>query len=221
MLKKIYSWFHRLTSNYQERDEYSAGYWQDKIRKETLILCRNLKGRFLEVGFGEGLFLSQLAKQNPGSEIWGIDNCSKELNRAGQRIKEANLVNINLSLQDASNLSFADEYFDTVVCINMFFNLESLKSIKQALVQMKRVCKKSGKLIFEFRNSLNPLLLVKYRLARYYDATVKDLPLRCYRLKQIESMLGDLDFKNIRKIFLCYFIFKRFAPVILIEAEKR
>ena len=220
MLNNIYNWFHRRFSKPQERGKYSSGFWQDTIRSKVLVLSRNIKGRVLEVGCGEGLFLVQLARQNPGLEIWGIDNSRPRLNQAEERGKEAGLRNMNFLLEDATNLSFDDEYFDAVICINVLFNLESLDLVKQVLSQMKRVCKKSGKLILEFRNSLNPLLLVKYGLARYYDKTVKNLPLRCYKLKEIESMLRDLDLKVKQKIPIGLSIFKKFAPIIILEAEK-
>jgi len=222
MITRIYYWLHRLASKPQERGRPSAGYWQDKVRQEALILCQGIKGRLLEVGCGEGLFLEQLTRQNPELEIWGIDNNNERLNQAEQRIKGANLKNIRLLFQDATSLSFADEYFDTVICINVLLSLDSLDLVRQVLGQMKQVCRKSGKIIFEFRNSLNPLLVVKYRLARYYDETVKNLnlPLRCYGPKQIESILKDLNLKVKRKIPLGLSIFKRFAPIIILEVER-
>jgi ubiquinone/menaquinone biosynthesis C-methylase UbiE len=220
MLKKFYCWFHRIISPPEQRGEYSSGYWQERIRKEALTLLRDIAGRVLEVGCGEGLFLVQLAKDNPHLAIWGIDNDIVRLEEADRKSKEKNLKNINLSLQEATRLSFENEYFDSIVCINVFFNMPSFDLVRQTLNQMKRVYKKSGRLIFEFRNSLNPLLLLKYGLARYYDATVKNLPLRCYRPRQIDSLLKDLNLKVKRKIFIGSFILKRFAPIILIEAEK-
>lgn len=221
MLKKIYCCLHRKFSRPEQDGEYSSGYWQERIRQEALILCRGMQGKVLEVGCGEGLFLIPLAKESPHLEIWGIDNSSVRLGQVKQRAQENNLKNISASLQEAATLSFANEYFDAVVCINVFFNLESPALVKQVLQEMKRVCKKSGKIFFDFRNALNPLLLLKYRLARYYDTTVKDLPLRCYRPQQIEVLLKDLDLAVVHKIFIDSPLFKQFAPIVIIEAEKK
>lgn len=219
MIEKIYYWFHNLISKPEERGEYSSGYWQSMVRKEALILCRGTKGRVLEIGCGEGLFLNQLARQHPELEIWGIDNSATRLNQAEKRLKENNLQNVHLSIQKAPDLSFKDEYFDVVVCVNVFFNMTSIDLVKQTLSQTKRICRKSGRIIFDFRNSLNPLLKIKYQLARHYDATVKNLPLNTYRLEEIEAILQNLNLKIINNRFIG-FPLKRFAPIVVIEAEK-
>jgi len=220
MLNKIYRCMHRLASNPREKGEYSGGYFQHRIRQEVLSMCRVSKGRVIEVGCGEGLFLSQLAKQKPELQIWGIDNNKERLVFARERLESANIRNVNLSMQDLEHFAFHDEYFDGVICINVLFNLDSINSITEALISMKRICKKSGRIIFDFRNSLNPLLSVKYGFARYYDETVRNLPLRCYHLKQIESILKDLNLRLLDKAFIGSVYFKRIAPIIIIEAQK-
>lgn len=219
MIKKLYRWLHKITSRPQEGEEYSGGYWQDMVRRQSLALCQGIKGKILEIGCGEGLFLSQLALQNPEAEIWGIDNNKDRLLQAEKRFKNKNLPNIRLSLQEAPNLSFADEYFDIIICINVLFTMASLDLVEQTLTQMWRITKKRGRIIFDFRNALNPLLKIKYKLAPYYDDSVKNLPLNTYTLKKIESILFSLGFRIIQKKF-CGFFLKSFAPIIIIEAEK-
>lgn len=220
MFNRIYYWFHRLSSKPEQRGEYSAGYWQERVRRETFLLSGGAKGKILDIGCGEGLFLLKLAKQNPEAEFWGIDNNPLRLEEIGQKCREENLKNINLSLQDSASLNFGDEYFDSVICINVFMNMESLKEVKRTLEQMKRVCKKSGKIIFDFRNGNNPLFLIKYGLARYYDRTVRNLPLNAYTQKQIESVLEELALEITDKKFIDSHI-KWLAPVIVIEAKRR
>jgi ubiquinone/menaquinone biosynthesis C-methylase UbiE len=198
----------------EERGEYSAGYWQGRVRREALALCRDAKGRLLEVGCGEGLFLAQVSEGNRGIEIFGIDNDEARLMAAANRLRNA-----NLSVQDAGNLSFEDDYFDTVVCINVLFNMGSMEEVRRTLGEMRRVCKKDGSIIFDFRNSENPLSSVKYRLAKYYDDTIRNLPLRTYSTRDIEGILRDLgmaiaDRKNISSIFPFP------AAVIVVKANK-
>ena len=115
---------------------------------------------------------------------------------------------------------FDSDFFDAIVCINVFFNMDSLKSIELALKEMKRSCKNTGRIIFEFRNSANPLLKIKYKLARYYDGTVRDLHLNTYDPAQIEEILNNLDLIVTRKKFIGFPV-PRIAPVIMIEAKKR
>lgn len=221
MLKKLYSWFYTVTSDPQDRGEYAGGYFQGKIRKEALALCKERKGEILEIGCGSGLFAMKLARQNNDSRIWSIDNDREKLLYVENKCKEKNLSNVHLSFQDASNLSFEDGYFDTVVCINFLLMLDSLESVKRVISQMARVCRKSGRIILEFRNAQNPIFTAKYRLAKYYDATVKDNPLHCYNLTQIEAILQALHCRIVRKKYVCSFLFKSLAPIIFIEAEKQ
>jgi ubiquinone/menaquinone biosynthesis C-methylase UbiE len=216
MFERIYYWLHSRASKPQERGEYSSGVWQNMIRAETLKLIAGSGGKILELGCGEGLFLQQLSQSNPGLELWGVDNSSSRIEQAEKRLAGKNC---QVSVQDAANLSFEDGFFDRVVCINVFFNMPSLEMVKKTLLQMKRVSKSDGRLVFDFRNSANPLLGLKYKLAPFYDRTVKDLPLKTYSLKVIAELLQDLDLKVVSLNYLGA-SFKKLAPIIMVEVQK-
>lgn len=218
MLTKIYYWLHRITSKPQERGEYSSGYWSDRVRREALALLKGTGGNVLEVGCGEGLFLLPLAAEHPGLLISGIDNSAERLAQAQEKIAKAGVTNISLFLQDATNLAFEDGYFDAVVCIGVLFNLDSINRVRQVLNAMSRVCKKGGKVIFEYRNSFNPLFFVKYGLARYYDKTLK-VPLTTYSPRQIEAIVKSLNLKIVKERYIG-FRYKMLSPVIIVEARK-
>ena len=222
MLKKFYRWFYKKISNSKERGEYSAGVWPHRIRQKVINLCREYKGgKLLEVGCGEGLFILNLATANPQLEIVGIDNNISGLLSTREKCENKKFKNVKLIYADAVNLPINDEYFDCLVCINTFLNLESIKVVNHILGQMARVCKKKGKIFFDFRNSLNPFLRLKYKLAPYYDSTIEEnkLPLNTYYPKDIEDILRKLNFKIINRIYIG-FPLKMLAPIIIIEAEK-
>ena len=219
MIKKIYCQIHKLFSRPLERGEYSGGFWQDKIRTQALLFCKNVQGRVLEIGCGEGLFLAQLAQKRPDLEIWGIDNSQARLQQAELRMKDKFIRNVSLSLQDATSLNFAERYFDTVICINVVFNLDSFDKVRKVFSQINRISKPGGLIILDFRNSLNPLLYFKYKLAPMYDQTVKDLPLKTYSLNKMSSLLRESGFEIINNRPLGFFIGK-IAPIIILEASK-
>jgi ubiquinone/menaquinone biosynthesis C-methylase UbiE len=171
------------------------------------------------VGCGEGLFIAQLARENPDLEIWGVDNNRDRIAEVDARIKRQALRNVRALFGQASRLDLQDVSFDEVVCVNVFINMPSFEMVKQALAEMGRVCKKGGTIIFEFRNALNPLLKIKYGLARYYDETVKDLPLATYHPKEIEKVLEDMGFEISGRRHIG-FPSGILAPVIVIEAKK-
>jgi ubiquinone/menaquinone biosynthesis C-methylase UbiE len=219
MLKRFCRKFNFCFSRSGEKDSYSAGIWAGKVRKRISALSDGFSGQILEVGCGEGLFLEELAKERGDLKIYGIDNSPQRIHEAEQKKLSRNLVNLTLSVEDACSLPFADGYFDTVVCINVLFNLPSADAVRRVLKEMSRVCKKSGKIYFDFRNAANPLLFFKYRLAPYYDRTVINLPLKTYYARQIAEMAGQMGLR-IMKMMPVGWPFKFFAPVLIIEAEK-
>ncbi|HQQ06790.1 MAG TPA: class I SAM-dependent methyltransferase [Candidatus Omnitrophota bacterium] len=212
----LYSWMHDKASRPDERGEYSSGVWQDQVRKQALAWCGNARERVLEAGCGEGLFLSQLRQQNPGLELWGIDTSKSRIEQAAGRISDPR---IHLSVGDASRLPFPDDFFDTAVCINVVFNMPSFGTVRDAFVQMSRVVKKGGQVIFDFRNAANPLLAVKYGLAPWYDKTVRDLPLKTYYMRDMDRLLKDLGLEVIEKKFIGTMALFG-ASVIMMNARK-
>jgi ubiquinone/menaquinone biosynthesis C-methylase UbiE len=216
MLSKLYYGLHRFLSGNEERGEYSAGLWQNMIRAEALKSIAGSGVKLLEVGCGEGLFLAQASAVNPEWKLWGVDNSGERIERAKKRLFAKNAY---LLVGDAANLSFYDGYFDVAVCVNVFFNMPSIDIVKKTLEQMKRVVRNDGRLIFDFRNSQNTLLALKYKLAPYYDRTVRDLPLMTYSMAQMSKILKELGLEIVeKKIIGAIALFP--APIILIEARK-
>jgi heptosyltransferase-2/heptosyltransferase-3 len=218
-VEKVYRWLRDMTSRPEERREFSAGYWQAKIRENAIQMCAGISGRLLEIGCGEGLFLSLAAKRYPHLELVGVDHWPVSLMRAREVFKKFNVARISLVEAEASHLSFADESFDIVVCVNVLINVGSLPQAQEIIAEMSRLCKRGGRLIIEFRNSLNPFLHLKYKLARYYDSTVKDKYLSMYRLRDIEALLSKYRCPVRGKRYL-EFPIKALAPIVIVEAEK-
>ena len=115
ILAKIYYWLHKIFSKPDERGEYSAGVWQDAVRRKVLSFCLSKPGKILEVGCGEGLFLSKIASEGKYSSIYGIDIWMDILIRAKDRFKKDNIDSIELTQADAARLPFGNIVFDTRV----------------------------------------------------------------------------------------------------------
>lgn len=219
MIQQFYRWFHKATSRSEEADEYSAGYWQSKVRNAAFKLCQNKTGRLLEVGCGEGIFLSNFLSSDRNISIYGVDKEPRMLEKAKNRLQGKGIVDANLALSDAINLPFENSFFDVVVCINVLFNMSSLEIVRKSLKEMSRVCKNKGSVIFDFRNGSNLLLNLKYRFAPSYDPSTKSLPLMTFKLCEIESILKEMNFKIANMPYTC-FPKGRFTPIILIEAKR-
>ena len=220
IIQKIYYWLHARFSKPDERGEYSAGYWQDVIRGKVFELCDIKSGKLLEVGCGEGLFLAKFASSELKKlALFGIDIWEDILLKANQRFAYAGIKNVNLSQADAQELPFENEFFDRVVCVNVFFNLPTEDAVRESMREMSRVLKADGKVFFDIRNSRNFLLFVKYKLAKYYDETVKNLPLRMYKLSKIAAYTRDAGLEIVR-IIPIGFPQNDYAPLFIIEARK-
>ena len=123
-------------------------------------------------------------------------------------------------LADAYRPVFKENSFDSVICVNFILNISSLSKIRELLAEMKYLCKPSGRIIFEFRNYENLLFRLKYRFSGYYDSTLKGLTTNCHKMEDIEHLLDNLKLKVIRKEWIGMPFLRRFAPIIIIDAEK-
>ncbi|MCX7927445.1 MAG: class I SAM-dependent methyltransferase [Candidatus Omnitrophica bacterium] len=215
-MTKIYTLLHRFLTKPQQRGQYSSGLWQELVRNKALLLIPESSKKILEVGCGEGLFLSQILKKIPNSEIYGIDNSRQRIYQAQQYLKD--ISQIHLSVEDALALSFRDCFFDCCVCVNVFFNMPDIITVKKAILEINRVLRSKGYFIFDIRNAKNPLLALKYRLAPLYDQSVKNLPLKTYHFREIEDIIKSIGFCNIEKYPISGI--KEFAPIFVIKAQK-
>ncbi|MCM8832020.1 MAG: class I SAM-dependent methyltransferase, partial [Candidatus Omnitrophica bacterium] len=200
----------KILSKSKDRGQPSSGIWQELVRKTVFNLVANEKGKILEIGCGEGLFLKKF--EGNFNKIVGIDISFEQLKRARQVCKDFYLIQAN-----ALQLPFKDNIFNTVICINFFLNLSSEEKVNSILEEIKRVSTKKAKFIFEIRNRKSPLIILKYKTAKYYDNTVRYLRTFCY--EDFKEKLDVLNFKIKKRINLG-FPKGEFSPIILIEAIK-
>jgi len=216
VLKKIYYWFRSKTSKPEERGEASSGIWQDRVRETAFNLCNMEKGRILEVGCGEGLFLKRIIDKKPALKPVGIDISIEQLSRARDRLKESNA---SILASDATRLPFKDAIFDMVICVNVFMNMPEDELMDRTLDEIKRVCAKSGRIIFDIRNKSSILIRLKYKLVGLYDATIDASRLRMYRPEDIDKKIKQNGLTISSKVSIG-FPKGRFAPIILFEVKK-
>jgi len=221
MIKKLYHWLYRRSSKPEERGGVSAGHWQGRVRDIALELCTIKEGNFLEIGCGEGLFIYRLAEKYPKVHIVGIDKNTNQLKRANKRVSQQQFMKFYSIAADASSLPVKSGYFDVIVCINMLYNVPSGEFIEGFIKEIARVCKVGGRAIFDYRNALNPLINLRYKLAPYYDETIrkKKTSLTTYTPRHIENIVEKSRLK-IKKEKYLGFPRNRLSPIIIIEAEK-
>jgi ubiquinone/menaquinone biosynthesis C-methylase UbiE len=101
------------------------------------------RGEVLEVGIGSGLNLPFYS--SGVQRVYGVDP-SVELQQMARKMARAEPIEVEFLLQSAEEqLPLADASIDTVV---VTWTLCSIPNAPKALQQMKRVLKRSGRLIF-------------------------------------------------------------------------
>jgi ubiquinone/menaquinone biosynthesis C-methylase UbiE len=198
--------------------ELSSGFLSDRIREKTVLVSASRPGRLLEVGCGEGIFLSKVSDVFKGL-LFGIEPVHNMLMRVKGRFSKKGIQNPALVSARGEELPFLNESFDSVVCINTFHNQPSIREAGDILRDMARVCKQGGCLIFDIRNSLNPIMFLAYRFATLYDPSCKVLPLNTYSFFAIQRLLRSLGFW-VEKKEPVFFPFTILAPAMVIQATK-
>lgn len=106
--------------------------------------------RILEVGYGSGIFLPELADHT--NELYGIDIHDKHAEI--ESILKVYGISASLSKAEVSHLPFPSDYFDTVVSVS---TLEFVDDLPDAVQEIKRVLKKGGSFLLVMPGT-SPLL---------------------------------------------------------------
>lgn len=142
-------------------------FWTARVREEKYEevywkrFIENLKTAsgdlILEVGVGEGRNASQLLTN--GATYVGLDISRTMLNKARERMRDANFENVDLVVGDAMSLPFKPGSFDKSISLATLFFVPDQKIAIRELLSVSRT-----RVGIEFRNSLNPRIFLYARL---------------------------------------------------------
>jgi len=118
--------------SYKEWFKGEEKYLQSRITKNAHVL---------DIGCGDGRSIFDIISIT--ENVIGIDHDQKAIDQALKNFKDYPAV--IFKRDDATNLSFPNETFDFVICMGTFVNFADKKYV--ALEEMKRVLKKSGRII--------------------------------------------------------------------------
>ncbi len=115
------------------------------VQRVRFRLVRRLLGearypRILEIGYGSGVFMPELARR--GDELYGIDPHPK--NREVAAVLEQHGIRAQLHSGSAEELPFPDAHFDAIVSVSA---IEYVPDIERCCREMGRVLKPGGKLV--------------------------------------------------------------------------
>ena len=115
--------------------------------------------KILDIGCGKGYFLYDFKQLLPDSEIYGIDISNYAIDNCKPEISSF------LSVGNANNLKYDDNFFDLVISINTLHCLENY-DLEKALIEMERVGKNNKYLCVEsYRNEFEKANLLYWQVS--------------------------------------------------------
>jgi glycosyltransferase involved in cell wall biosynthesis/SAM-dependent methyltransferase len=199
-----FAFVHPFPSAEQLAANYSADYYApwfkeraDRIRMwdarlDLVDRIAEHKGKLLDVGCGEGLFLERASSggwEVRGTEIseFAVSHISKEL---GIEVFKGGLA----------ESQFTDNYFD---CVTMWHSLEHTPDPAQVIRAAQRMIKPGGMLIIAVPNLDNAVFRFFYRLARFkrphlFDPADRELHLCHFNPGSLKALLESNGFQVIQ-----------------------
>ena len=111
----------------------------NKIDQYRKFLVQFAEGKVLETAVGTS---RNIKYYNPTCDVVGID-WAKQMVEVSV-LKQAPLLNVDYKIGESEQLPFPDDSFDSVV---ETFGMESYLDPTKVLSEMKRVCKKDGRIL--------------------------------------------------------------------------
>mgnify|MGYP001014106738 FL=1 len=162
---------------------------KDFYKNTAKALDLKEEDRYLEIGFGSGLFIKKYASHV--ARIAGLD-CSQEMVNLASDINK-DLINsgkAEFKKGDASSLPWENDEFSAVVGIETFFFWdEPVKSLKE----IYRVLAPGGRLVIEMAFNKDDGL--------DHSKHVKQMNLKVYSASEMTKMLNEAGFSEIIVIY--------------------
>ena len=226
MIKKktldIPKWY---TKYYKAHYERKNKFRDDLLNPETLyqflalkkcfvnslnkISLKKKESRIIDIGCGSASQLINLVSLGFNQDnLFGID-----INKVDINFAKKNYPLLNLSLQDATNLDFKNNYFDLTYESTMFVQITNNRISQKIANEMIRITKKGGHLIlFDWRygnfNNANFLACNKRRIKELFKVD-KSTKLISIEKGMLIPPIGRFLSKNMGSI---YFVFSRLFP---------
>lgn len=178
--------------------------WQRRVKMLTSHIAPGMN--VLEIGCGTGYYTKELEKT--GARITAIDISPDLLNIAKTRVKSEN---VTFRLDNAYEMVFEENIFDTVVGISVLHHLEIEKAVKE----IYRVLKPGGSIRFSEPNMLNPQIAMERNITymrRKFDNSPDETAFFKWELRKLLIREGFSDVSVVPFDFLHPSIPKKMVP---------
>jgi len=148
----------------------------------------NSTSKVLELGCGTGIFSEKLS--TTGIQLSSIDLSPDLLEQAKDRIKNKN---VQFYLQDAENLEFSDNTFDTVLGTSILHHLR----IERALSEIYRVLKPKGLMVFSEPNMINPQVFMERHVPSIRESSGTSLDETAFIRWKLKKWILQAGFEDV------------------------
>lgn len=191
----------KAIQNKLEKTLLNVGDMALKRRAKRIIEELELRDgdKILEVGCGNGYYLSLLNRLGLNISLTGIDNDKLALFDAKRFIGDEKVI---LIFADATRLPFKDSSFNKIICSEV---IEHIRDDKKVLQEIHRVLKKEGIMVLSTCNINYPFFWdpINWLLQHTFKTHIKagfwsgiwSQHLRMYEKKDVEKMVKDANFK--------------------------
>lgn len=181
---------------------------------EEALDCSSGVPHILDVGCGEASITAEIKKRFPEADVSGIDHSITAIEIAAVRYDD-----IDFSVANAYRLPFSPEFFDVIVCNNIW---EHVPDPLRLLEGIKRILKTEGYLIistpsrYRFRNMVRVCLgmpvvfMSEYHVTEYTVGQV----LEQLRFGGMEPKVVDEPLRGASNGVLRFIAFKLIVPMI-------
>ncbi|MDD2665723.1 MAG: class I SAM-dependent methyltransferase [Methanocellales archaeon] len=181
--------FDEIASEYDAWYQTPLGAYANRLEKELIFeLAEQKPGEIvLDVGCGTGNYSIELARMC--LKVVGIDTSVNMLKIAREKAEKGEL-DITFVLGTAESLPFNDDQFDMILLVTTFEFLDPEK----AIVEMKRVLKKDGRIILGVLNKWS-LWAFERRMKSLFNKTIFDNA-RFYSTLELKRFFGNMECKT-------------------------
>ncbi|MDO9517496.1 MAG: class I SAM-dependent methyltransferase [Methanosarcinaceae archaeon] len=117
----------------------------ETVRNAVMVeVLPQIKGKtIVDIGCGIGSITIDMARQNPDSEVYGIEITDGLTKQCEMNSEQFESTNVKFKTGNIYDLPFEDNSVDTATC---FFMLHHLDDIPRALSEVKRVLREGGEI---------------------------------------------------------------------------
>lgn len=180
------SFAERYPSSYSNR-------WRDRREKACVVECLSAipqGGHVLDLPCGTGRLTRMLVER--GYRVTGADVSEAMLSRARenyrdyQRQQDGKAPRVQFEVRDVLSTSYNTDQFDGVACIRLFHHFAEAETRRQALRELRRICR--GPIILTFLNSF-----ALDRVTSWLKATIRNRKLTAQIPIAYQTFAADIE----------------------------